>query len=130
LAFLFATLSDRLEVPRALGPKVKDSPQRLAEASERLFQKYYKHIKDNHGIREKNVLALFAPLGIPAGVLGSTLLPNLDSLGALRGAHAHQSAKAVATILDPETEYNRVTGLVDDLVVLDEWLGQYKRRVR
>lgn len=131
LAFLFATLSERLEIPVTLaGPKGKDSPQRLADASVKLFQRYYKQIKDNNGIKEKNVLALFAPLGIPAVALGSTLLPNLDSLGTLRGAHAHQSAKAVPTVLDPETEYNRVNALINELVVLDEWLGQYKRRVR
>lgn len=131
LAFLFATLSERLEIPVTLaGPKGKDSPQRLADASVKLFQRYYKQIKDNNGIKEKNVLALFAPLGIPAVALGSTLLPNLDSLGTLRGAHAHQSAKAVPTVLDPETEYNRANALINELVVLDEWLGQYKRRVR
>jgi hypothetical protein len=130
LTYLFATLAERIEVPTTLsGAKSKDSPQRLADASLKLFQKYYKQIKDNHGIKEKNVLALFAPLGVPAAALGSTLLPNLDSLGALRGTHAHQSAKAVQAVLDPETEYNRVTALVADLVVLDDWLVRYKRRI-
>jgi len=131
LAFLLATLSERIEVPITLvGPRGQDSPQRLVNASVRLFQKFYKQIKDNNGIRERNVLGLFAPLGVPATALGSTLLPNLDNLGALRGTHAHQSAKAVQTVLDPETEYKRVISLIGELVVLDEWLVKYRHRIR
>ena len=130
-AFLLATLAERIEVPTTLvGPHGKDSPQRLLEASVKLFQKYYKQIKDNNGIRERNVLALFAPLGVPAAALGSTLLPNLDTLGALRGTHAHQSSKAVEAVLDPETEYKRVSALLDELVAVDGWLAGYKRRIR
>jgi len=131
LAFLLSTLAEKIEVPLTLqGPKGKDSPQRLVEVSEKLFRKYYKRIKDNNGIKEKNVLSLFSPLGVPATALGSTLLPNLDNLGALRGIHAHQSAKAVQSVLDPQTEYNRITGLIDELVVLDQWLVNNKRRIR
>ena len=131
LTFLLATLSERIEVPTTLaGPKAKDSLQRLTDASVKLFQRYYKQIKDNNGIKERNVLALYAPLGVPAGALGPTLLPNLDSLGVLRGEHAHQSAKAVQNVLDPETEYNRILALVSDLKTLDEWLVNYKRRIR
>lgn len=131
MAFLFVTLADRLEVPSTLsGPNVKDSQQLLADAAIRLFQKYYKQVKDNNGIKEKNVLALLSPLGVPAAALGTTLLPNLNTLGSLRGTHAHQSGKAVQSGLDPETEYNRVTTLLNELASLDEWLGQYKRRIR
>jgi len=131
LAFLLSTLAERLEVPTTiLGPKGKDSPQRLVEASVKLFQKYYKQIKDNNGVREKNVLALFAPLGVSATALSSTLLLNLDSFGALRGTHAHHSAKAVPSVLDPETEYKRVIGLIDELIALDKWLVDCKRCIR
>jgi len=131
LGFLLATLADRIEIPVTLvGPNIKDSPTRLAEASVNLFQRYYKQINANHGIKEKNVLGLLAPLGLPSAAVGSTLLPNLDYLGALRGTHAHNSAKAVLSWLDPETEYKRVTDLVSELLVLDQWLVAYKRRIR
>jgi hypothetical protein len=124
LAYLLATLAERIE------PKAKDSPQKLADASLRLFQKYYKVIKDNNGVKEANVLTLFAPLGIPASALGATLLPSLDSLGSLRGSHAHGSAKAVASVLDPETEFTRVTDLVTELGSLDDWLRKYRAMIR
>ena len=113
-----------------VGPNAKDSPQKLADASVKLFQKYYKVIKDNNGIKEKNVLTLFGPLGVPASALGSTLLPNLDTLGSLRGSHAHESAKGVASVLDPETEFKRVTDLVTELGILDDWFRNYRRIIR
>jgi hypothetical protein len=131
LAFLLATNSERLDVPNSLaGANTKDSPQRLAEATVKLFQKFYKQVNDNNGIKERNVLALFCPLGIPATALGTTLLPNLDSLGRIRGTYAHRSAKAVPNVLDPQTEYNKITALIGDLVVLDDWLVKYRRRIR
>jgi hypothetical protein len=131
LTFMLSTLAERILVPETLsGPNAKDSHQRLTEASVKLFQRYYKRIKDNHGIKEKNVLSLFAPLGIPASALGTTLLPNLESLGALRGQHAHQSRKAVQMVLDPETEHKKISDIVTELQTLDQWLAKYKRRIR
>jgi hypothetical protein len=124
LAFLLSSLGERID------PRGKDSPQKLTDASKKLFQKYYKQVRDNNGLREANVLGLFAPLGIPAAALGSTVLLNLESFGSIRGAHAHQSAKAVRSVLDPETEFKRVRDLVDDLADLDQWLVNYKRQVR
>lgn len=131
LAFLLSTHAERLAVPRTLsGPNASDSPTRLAVAVTKLFQSYYKLLKDNNGVKEKNLLALFGPLGMPASATGATLLPDLDAFGASRGAHAHQSARAVQTQLDPETEYKRVMNLLADLIDLDHWLVDYKRRIR
>jgi len=131
LHFLLASISDGIDLPPTLiGPKVRDSQQRLEDEMIKLFQKYYKRINDNHGIKEANILSLFGPLGVPATAFGPTLLPNLDYFGELRGTHAHHSAKAVVTPLDPETEYQRAVDLVTDLTDLDLWLVQTKRRIR
>jgi hypothetical protein len=131
LAFLIATLAEKIDVPEKLvGPNRKDAPQLLQDQLIKLFPNYYKQIKDNNGIKEHNVLSLFGPLGIPATAIGSTLLPNLDSLGADRGDHAHNSAKAVKNVLDPQTEYNRVVALVNDLSSIDSWFLKYRRRIR
>ena len=124
LAYLLATLAERIEASS------KDSPQRLAATSVKLFQRYYKVIKDNNGVKESNVLTLFAPLGVPSSALGATLLPNLDSFGSRGGSHAHESAKAVASVLDPETEYKRVVDVVAELASVDDWLRNYKRTIR
>ena len=102
----------------------------MAEAAARLFPRYYRRIRANHGVKEQNILSLYAPLGVPFAVLGPTLLPNLDSFGTLRGTHAHQSGKAVVSVLDPETEYMRVVNLVNELRALDAWLVEYRKRMR
>jgi hypothetical protein len=79
-AFLLATISERVEIANSLADaKGKDVPTRLLDESIKLFQRHYKQIKDNHGIKEKNFWTLFAPLGVPSGALSSTLLPNLWS---------------------------------------------------
>jgi hypothetical protein len=131
MAYLLCSLGERLDVPTAPSkPATKNLPQRLADASGRLFQRYNKRIKDNHGIMEGNLLALFSPLGLPISACGATLIPNLDSLGRLRGSHAHQSAKAVVSVLDPESEYQRVITVLEDLRTLDSWLAGYKKRIR
>ena len=124
LVFLLGTLGERID------PKGKDSPQKLADASKKVFQRFYRQIKDNNGIRETNVLTLFAPLGVPATVLGPALVLGLDNFAGIRGTHAHHSAKAVVSVLDPEMEYKRVTGLVGDLMALDQWLVKYRRAIR
>ncbi len=131
LAFLLVSISERIEAGQTLAEtKGKDMPTRLEESAKRMFQKHYKQVKDNHGIKEKNFWSLFGPLGVPATALPSTLLPNLDSLGDIRGRHAHQSTKAVASILDPETEYKRVSSLVDELKTFDGWIAKYKHAIR
>jgi hypothetical protein len=129
--FLLMTLGKRLEVPTKLAVgSAKDTPQRLTDAAVVLYTEYYTRIRNNHGIKERNVLDLFGPIGVPATALGSTLLPNLDTLGSLRGEHAHHSARAIQSVLDPETEYKRVDALINELLVLDEWLGKCKRQIR
>lgn len=131
LAYLYATQKGGKEIRTPLSnPAAKDITQVFDDTSKRLFQKYYKRIKDNNGIKESNVLSLFDPLGVPASAWGSTLLPNLDSFGELRGEHAHRSAKAVVNLLDPETEYKRVTALAAELQSFDEWLVAYKRGIK
>jgi hypothetical protein len=131
LAFLLATVGDRIIVPQSVvGPNAKDSPERLAGVVEDLFRRYYKSINEINGVKEHNILSLFAPLGIPAIALGSTLPPSLDSLGSLRGTHAHHSGIAIQNVLDPQTEYNSIAALLQELLLLDQWLVSYKKRVR
>ena len=113
--------------PDVLG--VQDAPHKFGELTEKAFAKYYKQVKDNNGVKEKNLLALFMPLGLPSSAVNATLLPNLDGFGSDRGTHAHHAASAVVTPLDPETEYKRVKNVLADLLDLDTWLVGYKRRI-
>jgi hypothetical protein len=131
LLFLHASLGRPLGNLETLnGGTAKDPETRLSDSVVKLFQDYYSSIKDNHGIKEKNVLALFTPLGISKSAFSATLAPGLDSLGAKRGTHAHYSAKSVTTPLDPESTYKEVVQLVDDLKTLDAWLISCKQQIR
>ena len=130
LAFLLASIGERIKSVETLGAGGRDSPQRLQVLVTKVFQTYYKRIKDNNGIKEKNVLRLFDPLGVPAAAYASTLLPALESLGSRRGEHAHSSVAAVQSTLDPETELKRVEGVIADFGQFDTWLADHKRRIR
>jgi hypothetical protein len=90
----------------------------------------YKRIKDNNGVKERNVLRLLDPIGVPGSAFGSTLLPSLTSFGTARGEHAHYSRRAVRTALDPLDEYNRVKNIVNDLHPLEQWLLKYQNSIR
>lgn len=129
LASLVATIGERVSIPPKLSnPAASRHP--LDRITTSLFQKYYERIKDNNGIKEANVLSLFYPIGVPESAFESTLLASLDSFGAIRGSHAHLSARAVVSPLDPETEYNRVRNLLRDLEEMDKSLGSYLTQIQ
>lgn len=131
LAFLIASSAKRIESPKSLGGGIqKDSSQQFSDEVPRVFERFYKQIKGNHGVKEPDVLALLGSIGVPSTSFAPTLLPNLNSLGSLRGEHAHRAAKAVQNVLDPETEYLRVVNVVGDLSSLDAWLFDLNRRIR
>lgn len=133
LGFLLAASEERVAAVESLTTKPgQDSHFRMDTAVKAVLQKYYRRIKENNGIKERNVLSLFDPIGVPASAYAPTLMPNLDALGSKRGEHAHYSSRAVAltSVLDPETEHRRVQTVVGDLVSLDAWLTGYKRRIR
>lgn len=131
LAFLIANVADRVKETNSLAAgSAKDSQQRFADIVSEIFPAYYKRIKDNNGVKERNVLRLFDPIGVAGSAFGSTLLPALNSFGSARGEHAHYSRKAVTSVLDPLSEYNRVRSILTELKSLDQWLSKYRRRVR
>jgi hypothetical protein len=85
--------------------------------------------KDNHGIKEANVLKLLLPLGIQHTKLDSMLLADLSSYGTARGEVAHKSNYAIAKFADPKAEYDTAIKLVKDLKKLDFLITQEIERV-
>lgn len=76
--------------------------------------------RENHGVKESNVLALLLPLGVPADALDTTLLADLTSFGGLRGAVAHGSSVGVTTYVDAKSEYDHAQQLVAALGAVDK----------
>jgi hypothetical protein len=130
LAHLVSNWTERSSPVSFSGTNPQDGPQRLDAVVKKVFQTFYKALKDNHGVKEKNVVDMFGPLGLPLTAISATLLPNLDAFGEARGTHAHHSARAVVTPLDPQTVHQLVSTVLNDLVTLDTWLVDYKRRIR
>jgi hypothetical protein len=79
-------------------------------------------IKQNHGLKELNLLALLLPIGIDSNDLDPAFLATMNTFGEQRGLVAHSSAISYrATQLpDPVTELIRIQQVTSELMKLDE----------
>lgn len=128
LSCLLSASDQCLQLPtNQLEIQQEEMPTRVHNVIKAVIKSHKKTIKKNNGIKETNLLSLFAPLGLPSIALGSTLIPNLNSYGALRGELVHKSQKAVARTLDAETEFIKAISLIADIEDLDKWLRNCRR---
>lgn len=94
------------------------SPNQRIERSVSNYIRYV--LKENHGVREKNLMKMLVPLGLDLRAQDQTLISRLDNLGSLRGDAAHLSTRqAVRVGVDPATELGRIKDLRDGLRLLD-----------
>lgn len=74
-------------------------------------------LKANHGIKSKNLVRMYAPVGFDVRKIDNLLLSELDSFGVLRGDYAHSSISARAGVtLDPflfPEQAQRLFALID-----------------
>lgn len=76
--------------------------------------------KGNHGIKEKNLMALLLPIGVVHDKIDPVFLAEIDSFGSLRGVAAHSSSgTAVRTAIDPAEELRRTEALLPHIEALD-----------
>jgi hypothetical protein len=99
--------------------KVKESVNQVIDLAQKQF---IQRIKDNHGVREANLLVLVIPAGIDPSELDPSWIANLDSFGKSRGEVAHNSKKTT-TAIDPKNELDTVTNLLIGLEELDKKIG-------
>jgi hypothetical protein len=99
-----------------------DSDETLDERVGRAGSTFFHTIKNNHGIRESNLLALLQPVGIELADLNGTWVNTVDSFGAARGEVAHTTVGAQRPI-DPRTERTTVTQVRDGFRDLDKLLN-------
>lgn len=115
------TPPDTLEAPsdnkKKTWPEHVDIGAKLAP----IWAEFHKFVRlENHGVKEKNLLALFLPIGLEHSKLDPGLLADLDSFGSLRGAAAHSSSRtSVKNAADPATEVQRVESLLMGIKTLD-----------
>jgi hypothetical protein len=68
---------------------------------------YLDHLDKNHGIKEKNLLTIFLPLGISHTELDAQLVAACTQLSQKRGQFAHASFKTHQQV-DPQTERDNI----------------------
>lgn len=78
---------------------------------------YATTVRNNHGVKEANILELLLPLGLPTIKLDQTWLASMDSFGADRGLVAHRPM--VRINVDPAGELATIKGLVAPLANID-----------
>ncbi|GCL42602.1 hypothetical protein H6F39_07720 [Anabaena sp. FACHB-1250] len=99
----------------------------ITEKINSAINSFKKVIDNNHGLKEKNILALLLPIGINSNDLdpNNTWLANMNTFGQKRGLVAHKSATSYMTIQtpDPANELNTVTQITDELLRIDELIN-------
>lgn len=86
---------------------------------------FWKIIDNNHGVKEKNILALLLPIGIDSDDLDPAWLATMNTFGEKRGLVAHSSATSYMTIqtLDPANQLNTVNQITEELLRIDELIN-------
>jgi hypothetical protein len=135
LVFLFAFSGLTLDKPPdSLNPVQRsqnlDDKVKFDNKLGKVFNSFRTAVKDNHGIREKNILLLLLPIGIDSEDLDRIWLQEIDDFGKKRGEFAHQSASNYKTRQppDPKNELEMVNRLLQGLTHLDRLLNDLLKR--
>jgi hypothetical protein len=97
----------------------------LISLDERLDRVRHHHVgnvvRENHGLREQNILRLLMPVGVGSSELDPVWLADATSFSEDRGQAAHRSG-SVQQIPDPFIELRRVGALARGLAPIDKRL--------
>jgi hypothetical protein len=92
--------------------------------------RFHGDIRNNHGIREENILKMLLPIGVVIDDFDPAWLATIEAFGINRGSVAHQSASVhrLTNIPDPFTELQTVADILGGIQDLDALLNSLKRR--
>lgn len=98
---------------------------RIDEKIESAITFFMYTIRNNHGIKEANILSLLLPIGVDVDELDSVLLATLNTFGKERGLVAHSSATSYRTtqLPDPANELNRIQQITQGLLQIDKLIN-------
>ena len=93
--------------------------------------KYNNYIKrNNHGIKEENILSMLLPIGIRPEKIDQTLLADLNNFGESRGLAAHSRSESAQQGIDPKSEYDKVLNIIESLAELDNEIDKLFKKPR
>jgi hypothetical protein len=117
---------DTLKKPNNVKQDNHDKRLEITEKINSAIKSFKKVIDNNHGLKEKNILALLLPIGIDSNDLDSAWLATMNTFGEKRGLVAHKSATSYMTTQtpDPANELNTVNQITDQfLLIIDELMN-------
>jgi hypothetical protein len=80
-------------------------------------------VRENHGLRARNLMNLLVPIGIDERSLDASWVVAMDTFGSDRGDVAHKSLTVmVVKLIDPQTEHATVQTLLSGLKDVDSQL--------
>ncbi|MTJ08822.1 HEPN domain-containing protein [Anabaena sp. UHCC 0204] len=116
--------------PETLSPKkgnktVKDEQIKIQKKIDLALANFKRIINENHGLKEKNLLALLLPIGLDIKDLDTSWLVTMNTFGENRGEVAHKSASFYSIIqpINPVDEVNMVKQIIQDLLKIDELMN-------
>jgi hypothetical protein len=128
LAFSGHTMAEPPETLEAPDEQKRKKWERLLDIKHKLNDAVSdftnKVLNRNHGVREKDILAVLMPIGFEYQKIDPVLLADLDAFGRARGDAAHRSAIQVQRGIDPQDELKRVEGIVSRLVNIDKEIDE------
>lgn len=103
--------------------KIKDWPSKTSidDRFSKCVSDFHKRVKlENHGVKEKNIMEMFVPIGFDMSKCDTLFLQTMSTFGESRGAVAHTSGKShVQKAADPKDEYDVLLNIIKALVPID-----------
>ena len=84
--------------------------------------------RENHGVKETNILRLLLPVGLLESDLDPVWLSSMNSFGVSRGVIAHSSARHVSTPPDPLSAKNSVASVLGGLMLIEPKIVKLRRQ--
>ena len=115
--------------PTKATKKVLDEKIKIDKKIDLAINSFQRVIKQNHGIKEANILALLLPIGIDTDDLDPAWLATMNTFGEERGVVAHTSATSTTIQApDPANELDRVEQIiVPELCKVDDLINKLMR---
>lgn len=82
---------------------------------------HYRIRRENHGVKEKNIISLLLPIGFDMSKCDEFFLQMMSTFGEERGTVAHTSGRShVQKAVDPKGEHTTLVNILEGLKVIDE----------
>ena len=119
-----STPPDTLKAPGRNQEKSWPDKTQIGTRLKNAIDAYVKYVRmDNHGVRERQLMAMLIPLGIAPSDLDPLAVADIDNFGRQRGETAHNSTAGQMTIgADPKAEFESVQKILRHLSPVDSLL--------